>query len=243
MDLRDRTALITGAARRVGRAIALDLGRAGCDVAVHCHTSHADAESLATEIRALGRRSCVIRADLNVTKQWRRIVDETVDNLGPPAILVNNASVFGEMTLDCFDPVEWERTLRINLTAAAGLSHHAAPHLRCAHGKIVNLTDISVDRPLSGHLAYAASKAGLITLTRSLAKSLAPDVQVNAVSPGIAVFPDEYDDSKRADLIAKVPLKRAGTPEDIARTVRFLCEEGDYITGQVINVDGGRSIA
>ncbi len=242
MDLHGTTALVTGAARRVGRAVALELARGGCDVAIQYRTSHEDAARVADAIHSLGRRCCLIRADLSVPGEWSRIVQEAVDGLGSPGVLVNNASVFEPMALDEFDADRWERTFRVNLTAVAGLCHYAAPHLSRLQGKIVNLADISADRPWSGHLAYCASKAALINLTRALARSLAPDVQVNAVSPGIAEFPESYDAETRAELIAKVPLKRAGSPDDIARVVRYLCEHGDYVTGQVINVDGGRSI-
>jgi pteridine reductase len=133
--------------------------------------------------------------------------------------------------------------LRTNLTAPVGLSHFAAPHL-AAHGmgKIVNLCDISSEHPWANHLAYCTSKAALVAVTKALAKALAPTIQVNGVSPGIAEFPDAYSDDTRRKLIAKVPLGRAGAPEDIAKAVRFLVESGDYITGQIIPVDGGRGL-
>ncbi|MDO8631476.1 MAG: SDR family oxidoreductase, partial [Phycisphaerales bacterium] len=142
-----------------------------------------------------------------------------------------------------FDSAEWDRMLRVNTVAPAALAHYARPHLS-AHGsgRIINLCDISADRPWPGYLAYCASKAALLALTKSLARAYAPTITVNGVSPGIAVFPDEYPAALRGKLVARVPLAREGTPEEIARLARFLVESGDYITGQIISIDGGRSI-
>lgn len=244
MNLEGAVAIVTGAARRVGRAIALHLARRGCDIALHYHRSSDDAESLAGQIREIRRRCLLVQADLAKPESWSRIVDETVNGLGSLDILVNNASIFAPMAGDGFDLAQWQHTMQVNLTAAAALCHHAAPHLRkTGNGKIVNITDIAAEKPWSHHIAYCASKAGLVNLTKALAKALAPDVQVNAVAPGIAIFPEDYDETTRARLIDKVPLKRAGTPEDIAAAVGFYCADGDYITGQVVAVDGGRSVA
>jgi pteridine reductase len=238
-----KNALITGAARRVGRAIALELAQAEYDIAAHYNTSRDEAVALGREIESRGRRVTLIQGDLADPDVWSRIVGETVDGLGSLDVLINNASVFDVMSLESFDVDQWDRTLRVNVTAAAGLCHAAAPHLKRSRGAIVNLTDVSAEAPWSEHLAYCASKAALVNLTKSLARSLAPEVRVNAVSPGIAVFPDDYDEATRRGLIAKVPLRRPGSPEEIAKTVHFLCASADYMTGQIINVDGGRSIA
>ena len=243
MTLAGSTAIITGAARRVGRAIALDLARAGCDVAVHYHRSRNDAVALRDEITGLGRRCCLVPGDLADIATAGRLIAETVEALGGLDVLVNNAAVFAPMSLADFDPDAWQRTMQVNLTAVAALCHHARPHLAASGaGRIVNLCDIAADRPWVGHLAYCVSKAGLVCLTRALARELAPGVRVNGVSPGIAVFPDDYDQATRDRLIGKVPLGRPGSPEDVAAAVRFLVEQGDYVTGQIINVDGGRSI-
>ena len=244
MDLTGSTAMITGAARRVGAAIALELARRGCDIGLHCRRSRRDAESVARDIRGMSRRCVVIEADLTDPNSWSRLVETAVGEFGSLDILVNNAAIFETMPLADFNLDDWDRMFRINVTAVAGLCHHAAAHLaRSGRGCIVNLTDIVADTPWSNHLAYCASKAALVNLTQSLAKALAPAVRVNAVAPGIAVFPEHYDQSQRAALTAKVPMKRPGTPGDIARAVAFLCAGADYITGQVIAVDGGRSIA
>ena len=246
MELVGKVALVTGGARRVGRAIVLELARAGCDVVVHLGRSQDDADSVVDEIRAMGRGAVSVSAPLEEPAAWKAIVDRAIGAFGRLDVLVNNASAFltdAPDTLEAFDPQLWERMLRVNLLAPMGLCHHAAPHLSAnGNGRIVNLLDIAVERPWSTHLAYVASKAALASMTRALAKALAPRVCVNGVSPGIAIFPEAYDEELRRELVEKVPLKRAGTPEDIARTVRFLVESGDYITGQIVNVDGGRSL-
>ncbi len=244
MNLDQTVALITGAARRVGRVIALELAGAGCNVVVHYNRSKDHAESLAEQIRKIPRTCHLVRGDLTEPQSWPRIVQEAVEVMGRLDILINNASVFEPMKLEEFDLEQWDRTFRINLTAVAGLSHHAAPHLRRrGRGRIVNLADISATNPWREHLAYCASKAALVNLTKALAKTLAPDVNVNAIAPGIAEFPEYYEEEFKAKLVHEVPLKRPGTPEEIAKAVRFLCADADYITGQVLNVDGGRSIA
>ena len=281
MDLSGKAALVTGGAKRVGRAIVLELARAGCDLAVHYRSSHSEAEETATAVSALGRRAVLIQGDLNDASAWPAIIERAVARLGRLDILVNNASLFDpaaavaaesadasadsfqplpEPQAECnpgapgaratpqspmtnFDSAEWDRMLRVNTVAPAALAHYARPHLS-AHGsgRIINLCDISADRPWPDYLAYCASKAALLSLTKGLARAFAPTITVNAVSPGIAVFPDEYPAALREKLVARVPLAREGTPEEIARLVRFLVESGDYITGQIISIDGGRSI-
>lgn len=245
MNLEGMVVLITGAARRVGRAVALELSGGGCDVAIHYRSSKDDAEALVETLRQFGRRAIAIQGDLTDSGQRSKIVEQTVETLGSLDILVNNASVFlteQPDTIDDFDANLWEEMLRINLIAPAGLVHDAKPHLQARGvGRIINLCDIAADRPYPEHLAYCCAKAGLVALTKALARALAPSIIVNGVSPGIAVFPESYDDQRRESLVARVPLRRAGTPEDIAKAVRFLAESGDYMTGQIINVDGGRS--
>lgn len=246
MELLGKVALVTGGARRVGRAIVLELARAGCDVLVHFDRSREEAETAAGEVHAMGRRALCVSGALEERASWKAIVEQAAGEFGRLDVLVNNASAFEAEApdkLEAFDPDRWERMLRVNLLAPMGLCHHAAPHLAAnGAGRIVNLLDIAADRPWSTHLAYVSSKAALAAMTRALAKALAPGVSVNGVAPGIAVFPETYEEALRRTLVDRVPLKRAGTPEDIARTVRFLVESGDYITGQIVNVDGGRSL-
>lgn len=246
-----RVALVTGGAKRVGRAIVLELARAGCDIALHYRTSRADAAKTADDVKALGRRCVLVKADLADAKRWPGIVVETVDSLGRLDVLVNSASMFDprprqqrEQDGVKFDAAQWDQLFRVNATSAAGLSHFARPHLEAGgSGQIINICDISADRPWPGYVSYCASKAALVAITRGLALAYAPSITVNGVSPGIAVFPDEYPAALRKKLVAQVPLMRAGTPEDIAGLVRYFVESGDYVTGQIVAVDGGRSLA
>ncbi|UCE58368.1 MAG: SDR family oxidoreductase [Phycisphaerales bacterium] len=247
MTLEGTVALVTGAARRVGRAIALELARAGCDVAIHYRRSEGDARELAEEVRALKRKGTVIRADLSEPESWPFIIERTVEKMGRLDVLVNNASEFHAVPLDvneAFDQVGWERTLRVNLVAPASLSYHARRHLKShGQGKIINLTDIQAERPTPSNLVYCVSKAALDALTKGLARAFAPDIQVTGVALGIAEFPDGYSESLRQKLINQVPLRRAGTPQEVAQVVRFLVESGDFVTGEIVRLDGGRSCA
>jgi len=249
MNLKGSVALITGGAKRVGRAIALELARGGCDVGIHYRHSRAEADEVVAQITQLGRRAVAVEGDLSDPVSWPRIVQSTVSGLGRLDILINNASMFlpdsaaSEDSLDAFDPKLWDEMLRINLTAPVALCHHARPYLAAnGTGKVVNLCDIAAERPWPGHLAYCASKAGLVAATKALARTLAPDIQVNGVAPGIAVFPDSYSEDVRRRLVSRVPLARPGTPQEVAVLVRFLVESADYITGQIIPIDGGRSL-
>lgn len=238
--------MITGGARRVGRAIVEALAEAGCDVAIHYLHSDGEARDLVASISRTGRRAVAIRGDINDPASWSTIVQQTAAALGRIDILVNNASIFrtGEAdTVDGFKPSLWERMLRTNLVAVCGLCHHARPFLaKGGRGRIVNLCDSSGERPWADHLAYCASKAGLVALTKALARGLAPDIHVNGVAPGIAIFPEDYTQEERERLTRRVPLGRPGTPEDIAAVVRFLVQTADYMTGEIIRVDGGRHL-
>jgi pteridine reductase len=246
VNLDGTVALVTGGARRVGRAVVLALARAGCDTAVHYHRSKPEAEDLAGRVADLGRRAVTVAGDLNDPSSWPKIVGRTIDGLGGLDVLVNNAAVFLTGlpdTVDDFAHERWEAILRTNLIAPMALCHEARPHLAArGNGKIVNLCDIAADRPWPDHLAYCASKAALAALTKGLALALAPKIQVNGIAPGIAVFPDEYPAGIRQRLTERVPTGREGTPGEVAELVRFLVESGDYITGQIVAIDGGRSI-
>ena len=239
-------ALITGAARRIGRQIALELAEHGCDIALHCHQSITEAEALVPALERLGRRAIVVTGDLADSATWPRLIDQTMDRLGGLTVLVNNAAVYEPMSTESFDVQAWDRTLRVNLTAAAGLVHHAAPHLqRGRPGRVVNLCDALATPghpPLRGHLAYGAAKTALHWLTRAQARELAPRVLVNGVAPGVAVFPETTDPSTRDRILAAVPLQRAGGADCIAGAVRFLVLDAGYVTGHVLTVDGGRSL-
>ncbi len=242
MDLHNRVVLVTGAARRIGRAIAERLAQAGCNIAVHAHQSRAEAERTAQACRGHGVKAEVLIADLQDPHAVEALVADTCDKLGGLDILINNAAVFEPMRLDDLTLADWDRTLRINLTAPALLAHAAREQLCRSHGRIINICDAATPRAWSDHLAYVVSKGGLETLTRALARALAPEVNVVGVAPGVAAWPEEYDADLRARLTARIPLQRAGSCADIAATVHFLLAEGDYVTGVVWPVDGGRGL-
>jgi pteridine reductase len=242
MELTGRVVLVTGAARRVGRAIGLRLAQAGARIAVHYHTSADDARATVAQCRAAGAAAEAFDADLADPHAVAELVQRVVAHFGRLDVLVNNASVFEQMTVDQFDLTQWERTLRINLTAPLVLTHAAREALRHSRGRVVNLCDAATPRAWPEHLAYIVSKGALETLTRVLARALAPEVNVVGVAPGVAAWPDAYDQATRDRLTARIPLQRPGTPEDVAAAISFLLRDGDYITGVVLPVDGGRCL-
>lgn len=242
MKLEGKVALVTGAARRVGRAISVQLARAGCTVAAHYLRSEADTRATVAACREFGAQAEAFRADLADPPAAANLVESVLGRFGRLDVLINNAATFGSMPLEGFDPERWEHTLRVNLTAPLVLIHAARKALKQARGRVVNLCDAATDRPWPDHLAYIVSKGGLETLTRALARSLAPDVNVVGVAPGVAQWPDDYDDETRRRLEAKIPLTRCGSPDDVAAAVLYLLRDGDYVTGSILRVDGGRGL-
>ncbi len=244
MDLHGRAALVTGAGRRLGRAIAVDLARAGCDIAVHYHASRAGAEETVREIRAIGRRAELVAADLRDATAARALVDRAVDVLGGRGlhVLVNSAGMMVRQPVETVTPESWDETFDLNLRAYFFVAQGAIPHLRRVRGKIVNLADVAGFEPWPAYLPHSVSKAGVVMLTRALARALAPDITVNAVAPGPVLLPEAWDDTTRAHFAETTPLKRLGSPEDVVSAVRFLLEGGDFITGTTVVVDGGRLI-
>lgn len=236
--------LITGAARRVGAAMVVALHAAGARVILHARQSVADAETLAQSLNAVRPESAaMVSADLLDTAAIGPLVARAVAQFGRLDGLVCNASSFFPTPIGSIDESAWHDLVGSNFKAPLFLAQAAAPYLRVSHGAIVNITDIHAERPLAGYPLYAAAKGALLTLTRALAVELAPEVRVNAVAPGPILWPEDgqFPDAERTAIVQHTLLKRAGTPEDIARTVRFLMLDAPYITGQVINVDGGRS--
>jgi pteridine reductase len=243
-SLDGKWALVTGAARRVGASIARALHGAGAGVAIHYRGSAAPAEALAAELNA-GRAGSAftVQADLLDCGRLEAMVAEIVGRTGRLDVLVNNASSFYPTPLGSVTAAQWEDLVGTNLRAPLFLSQAAAPHLKAAGGVIVNLIDIHAVRPLRDHPVYGAAKAGLAMLTRSMARDLAPAVRVNGVAPGAVLWPDDgIADGTRDSIIRQIPLKRAGAPEDIAGCVLYLVRDAGYVTGQIIVVDGGRSI-
>jgi pteridine reductase len=237
--------LVTGAARRVGAEIARRLHAAGARVAIHCRASRAEAEDLATGLNGIRPDSAaVFGADLLDVAGLPRLVDAVVARFGRLDALVNNASSFYATKVGAVDTAIWDDLLGSNLKAPFFLAQAAAPQLAASFGCIVNITDIHAERPLKGYPVYCAAKAGLLGLTRALAQELGPRVRVNAVAPGAIEWPqgtDDFPPAERAAIIEHSLLKRVGSPADIAGTVKFLIFDAPYVTGQVINVDGGRT--
>ncbi len=243
MDLRGRAALVTGAARRVGQAIALALADRGMDIAVHYNRSASEARATVEAIERLGLRAVAVRADLAQEEEVEALADRAVRAFGKIDILVNSAALFYRTPLEKLTAQDWEQFLRVNLTGPFLLARRLGLQMRRrGEGKIVNVADVAGIAPWVDFLPYSVSKGALITLTHGLAKALAPEVQVNAVAPGTVLLPEEYGVEEREAIVRATPLKRIGDPVDVAKTVLFLLEGSDFITGQVMVVDGGRSI-
>lgn len=238
MKLQDRIALVTGGAHRVGRALALALARAGCDVAVHYNTSGDEADRTVRDIEALGRRAFPIQADLADPDTATPLIEETVLALGALDLLVNSASIFERAPVSEIDAAAWDRVQAINVRAPFLLSRAAAPHLARRHGSIVNITDLSAMQAWPSYAHHAVSKAGLTHLTRVLARALAPEVRVNAIAPGTVLPPDDADVEEGA---YRRLLDVEGSPEDVERALLYLATS-PFVTGQVLVVDGGRML-
>ena len=237
-----KVVLVTGGAVRVGRAIAAEFARAGWVVAFTYRSSAAAARGFEAELRAAGASALAIEADLDDHGSRGLVAERVQRELGGPDALVNSAGVFPRTPFDELTPAGFAEAMRTNLEAPVFLTQACAPGLRARRGAVVNIADIYGIFPLRHHLAYSVSKAALIAATRALAIEMAPEVRVNAVAPGIAVFPEGYDDATRERLLAKTLLRREGGAAEIARTVRFLVEGVDTVTGQVLTVDGGRTV-
>jgi len=241
--LHDRVILVTGAARRVGSAIVRHLHGQGARIVLHCRTARAEADALAGALNGARIDSAmVVQADLLDTAQLPALVAAVTARYGRLDGLVNNASSFYPTAVGEINETAWQDLVGSNFKAPLFLAQAAAPALRVSGGAIVNITDIHAERPLQGYPLYSAAKGALLTLTRALAVELAPGIRVNAVAPGPILWPDDgqLDDGSRAEIVRHTLLKREGTPEDIAGAVAFLMSAA-YITGQVINVDGGRT--
>jgi NAD(P)-dependent dehydrogenase (short-subunit alcohol dehydrogenase family) len=255
MNLKGKTAVITGASGSLGSVIALALGQAGCNCLCHYFNNKQTAEQVAAQIRTLGPNALAVRVDLTSENEIKQLFDHAAE-LGCPQLLVNCAAVFEKSPLEQASFEQAREILNINLTAAIITSKYFAKSVKknfnienkpaCGElaepaGKIINIADIGGIRPWANYVFYCASKAGLIGATKSLAKELAPAICVNAVAPGIITWPDDFDDAEKQKQLSLIPLKRIAKPQEIACAVISLLEN-DYITGQVLCVDGGRSI-
>jgi pteridine reductase len=239
-----RWALITGAGKRIGAAIASRLHEAGANVAIHYLASGEAADALATRLNAERPDSAItVRGDLRGIPNLEHMIREVLDQTGRLDALINNASTFYPTPLGAITEEQWEDLVGSNLKAPLFLCQAALPHLRETRGVIVNIVDVHGQRPLKNHPLYGAAKAGLGMLTRSLAKDLGPEIRVNGVSPGAILWPETgMQERVQENIIQQIPLKRTGEPDDIAAAVLFLVRDAPYVTGQILAVDGGRSV-
>ena len=241
MDLKQKVALVTGAGRRVGRAIALAFAERGASVAVHYRNSRVEAEAVVAEIARNHGSAQAFRADLEHVAEIEQMVADVLEAFGRLDVLVNSASIFGPKPLDQITERDWDANLDTNLKAPFFLSKFAGAAMRRqGAGKIVNLGDWAAMRPYKDYLPYSVSKSGLIGLTKALAKELAPEVQVNCIALGMVMPPEEYSKAEVERLVSRSLTKKMGAPEDVARAVMFFCESTDYATGTTLTLDGGR---
>ena len=243
-SLNGKWALITGASKRIGACIARRLHAEGANIAVHFRRSEASAQGLVDEFNTLRNGSAfAIGADLKDTAALPAMIEEIIAKAGRLDVLINNASSFYPTPIGSITEDQWDDLPGTNLKAPLFLSQAAVPHLREAGGNIVNIVDIHAARPLRNHTIYGPAKAGLAMLTRSLARDLAPEIRVNGVSPGAILWPEDgMPERVKDNVLNQIPMKRAGEPDDIADCVLYLVRDARYVTGQVIAVDGGRSV-
>jgi len=242
--LAGKVALVTGAARRIGAQIARSLHAQGMDILLHHHRSEADARTFEAELER-SRPDSVRRhrADLTRCSECADLIDRAQAFRGRLDVLVNNASGFYPTPIEDADEEQWEDLMGSNLKGPFFLTKAAAPLLRAVSGCVVNLVDIHAERPLRNYAIYSIAKAGNAMMVKALARDLGPQVRVNGIAPGLVLWPDqEPDAATQKTLLARTALKQAGTPQDIARTLIFLVRDADYITGQIISVDGGRTL-
>ncbi|MBP1775190.1 MAG: Short-chain dehydrogenase/reductase [candidate division NC10 bacterium] len=242
MDIEGKVALVTGAAKRVGRSIALALAERGAELVVHYRTSDREAQEVLALAKKLGGKPAAVRADLSVPAEVGTMVDSALRAFGRVDILVNSAAIFYRTPFPTLTEADWDRFLAVNLKAPFLLCRQAG-EIMCkqGYGKIVNVADIAGTKVWADFIPYSVSKAGLLALTTGLAKALAPAVQVNAICPGTVLLPDGSAPDEQARAVERVPLRRLGAPEDIARAAVYLVES-DFVTGEVLTVDGGQRL-
>ena len=242
MELAGRVALVTGAGRRLGRTMARALAGRGMTLAIHHHASSAGAEELRQEVLAAGGQAACFAADLRDPVAAAELPRRAAAEFGRLDVLVNSAAIMRRLSFEATTPDDWEAVLGLNLRSVFFCTQGAAPALRAARGKVINLADLSGLEPWPGFAAHSVSKAGVVMLTRVLARALAPDVTVNAIAPGTVLVPEEYDAEERDRLARTTPLRRLGSPADAVAALLYLLEGGDFVTGDVLVVDGGRLI-
>ncbi|HSG66877.1 MAG TPA: pteridine reductase [Gammaproteobacteria bacterium] len=239
-----KVTLLTGAAKRLGATLARAVQSHGASVAIHYHRSGTAAAALVEELNSIRRESALaLAADLLEVESLPTVVGTVLERFGRLDVLINNASTFYPTPLGTITEQQWTDLIGTNLKAPLFLSQAAAPALKASGGLILNLVDIHALRPLRRHTVYCAAKAGLAMLTRSLARELGPEIRVNGIAPGPVLWPETaMDEALKAEIVAKTVLKRRGSPEDIARAALFFAKDAPYVTGQILAVDGGRSV-
>jgi pteridine reductase len=240
MELRGRVALVTGAGRRLGQELARALAGRGMTLAIHHHFSSEGARALREEVAGAGGRAECFAADLSDAAAARALPGRVVDALGRLDVLVNSAAVMRRLSFEETTPEQYDSILDLNLRSVFFCTQGAAPALRAARGKVVNLADLAGLQPWPAFAAHSVSKAGVVMLTKILARSLAPAVTVNAIAPGAVLVPEEYAAEERDRLARATPLGRLGSPSDVTAALLYLLEGGDFVTGEVLAVDGGR---
>ena len=244
METTGKVALVTGAGVRVGKRIALALAGTGMHVAVHYHSSAGPAGETVAEIRALGVEAEAFQGDLSRTESIRALIEAIDARWGRLDVLVNSAAIFPRTPWDEIDEAVWDRTLDVNLKAPFFTAWHAVPLMRRGGGgKIINIADWAGLRPYRNYLPYVISKGGIITMTKAMAKELAPEIAVNAIAPGPVMLPEDFDPAAAERIRKGTLLQRLGSPDDIAQSAVYLVAMTDFVTGHVLVVDGGRLIA
>jgi len=243
MNLKDKVVLITGGAKRIGKVIALRLARDGAKVAISYRHSKAEAKDTVHALKEIGVDADAFHADLCKMGHIEHLIKDVIKRFGTIDVLINNAAVYYKTPLDTVREAEWDDTVDSNLKGPFWCATLASRHMKkMGGGKIINISDWAGWRPYQNYVPYCITKAGIIAMTQGMAKSLAPEIQVNSVAPGPVLAHEELKDAERENIIAKTPLNRFGSPDDIAETVHFLLTGSDFITGAVVPVDGGRSI-
>jgi pteridine reductase len=240
MELAGRVALVTGAGRRLGQALARGLAGRGMTLAIHHHTSAAGAAALRDDLVGAGGRAACFAADLTDATAAAELPRRVARELGGLDVLVNSAAIMQRLAFEETTPAQYDAALNLNLRSVFFVTQGAAPLLRAARGKVVNLADLGGLEPWPGFAAHSVSKAGVVMLTKVLARALAPEVTVNAIAPGTVLVPEEYDAEEHDRLARTTPLRRLGTPGDAVAALLYLLEGGDFVTGDVLVVDGGR---
>ena len=241
MDLSGRVALVTGAGRRVGRALAVALGAQGMRVAVHYASSAHGADETARHIEVAGGTAAVVGADLTESGAPERVVDEVTRRFGALDVLVNSAAVMERTPVGSVSVDAWDAMFALNLRAPFFLSQAAAPHLARARGAIVNIADLAAFETWPAYVPHSITKAGVVQMTRALARVLAPDVRVNAIAPGAVLLPDDWSEDDAVHLRSSTPLQRLGAPTDVASAMLYLLG-AEFVTGEILIVDGGRHV-